>query len=371
MNVPFVDLLAQYHSIKQEIDAGIAAVIGETAFIGGSGNRYVEDFEKNFAKFIGAKHCVSCANGTDAIEILLQACGVKAGDEVIVPANSWISTSEAVSAIGATVVFADVLPLLNTIDPESIRKKITTKTKVIIPVHIYGLPAEMDEIMALAKQHNLIVIEDCAQSHGAKYKNKITGSIGHAASFSFYPGKNLGAYGDAGGVVTNDDNIAAKAMMITNHGQFSKHDHRMEGRNSRLDGIQAAVLSVKLKYIDQWNAMRRKNADHYLRLLGDKKGIVLPVVPSYSTHVFHLFVLEIGNRESVMNTLKKEGVHTAIHYPVALPFLPAYSRLNHDPQDFPVAYSRQGKIVSLPMYPELTEEMIGYVCARLLGLLSS
>ncbi|MFN3426396.1 MAG: DegT/DnrJ/EryC1/StrS family aminotransferase [Candidatus Thermochlorobacter sp.] len=357
MKVPFVDLKAQYHTLKAEIDQAIANVIAETAFISG---KYAKAFEEAFAQYLGVKHCISCANGTDSLEILLKAMGIGQGDEVIVPANSWISTSEAVSNIGATPVFVDILPDYYTIDPSKIEEKITPRTKAIIPVHLYGLPAEMDEIMAIARKHQLKVMEDCAQSHGATYKGKMTGTFGDCASFSFYPGKNLGAYGDAGAMVTSDDEIARIARLIANHGQPKKNEHEIEGRNSRLDGMQAAVLSVKLPHLEKWTEARRHNAALYKKYLSDL-GIILPKEPAYSRHVYHLFVVRVANREQVIERLKAEGVETGIHYPTPLPLLKAYQRFGYTAQDFPVAASQMYQLLSLPMYPELTEEMIEHV----------
>ncbi|MEL6823570.1 MAG: DegT/DnrJ/EryC1/StrS family aminotransferase, partial [Calditrichota bacterium] len=299
MNVPFVDLKKQYHSIKAEIDAAIEDVLSHTAFIGG---KAVSEFEEAFADFIGTDYCVACGNGTDSLEILLRAYGIGPGDEVIVPANSWISTSEVVSTAGAKPVFVDVNPLYYTIDPQKVEQAITANTRAIIPVHLYGLPAEMDAIMAIADKHNLIVIEDSAQAHGAEYRGSKIGTIGHAASFSFYPGKNLGAYGDAGGIVTNDANIARTCRMIGNHGQLQKHDHRIEGRNSRMDGLQAAVLKVKLKHLPQWTEGRRQAASVYDNLL-QESGMQLPRAPEHSKHVYHLYVVQVDGRAELRNKL--------------------------------------------------------------------
>jgi dTDP-4-amino-4,6-dideoxygalactose transaminase len=361
MTVPFVDLKAQYSTIQHEIDSAIAKVISETAFISG---KYAKAFEEAFAEYLGVKHCVACANGTDSLEILLQAMGVGVGDEVLVPANTWISTSEAVTTIGATPVFVDNHPETYTIDVSKIEEKITPRTKAIIPVHLYGLPADMDEIMAIAKKYNLKVMEDCAQAHAATYKGRKVGTIGDCASFSFYPGKNLGAYGDAGAMVTNDDEIAHKARMIANHGQIAKNTHAIEGRNSRMDGIQAAVLSVKLPYLESWTEARRKHAAYYNELLSDL-NIQLPIEPDGFRHVYHLYVVQVENREEVVEKLKSDGIDTGIHYPTALPFMEAYKRFNHVPSDFPVAYRQMSRLLSLPMYAELTDTMIERVCKSL------
>lgn len=365
MQVPFVDLKLQYQNIRPEIDAAIHSVINETAFISG---KYAAAFEEGFASYLGVKHVIACANGTDSLELLLKAFDIGAGDEVIVPANSWISTSECVSTVGAKVVFVDSHPTLYTIDINKIEEKITPRTRAIIPVHLYGCPADMDAIMAFSAKHNLIVIEDCAQAHGATYKGKIVGTIGHASSFSFYPGKNLGAYGDAGGMATNDENIATRVRMMANHGRLGKHDHGVEGRNSRLDGIQGAILSAKLPYLERWTEARISHSEQYSDLLKNT-GIQIPSVPDYARHVFHLYVVQINNREYVQEKLKQAGIDTGIHYPIALPLLKAYEYMGHKPSEFPVASGQMGKLLSLPMYAELTKEQITYVCNTLIASL--
>ncbi len=364
MNIPFVDLKSQYLSIKEEVDGAIQNIISNTAFIGGPA---VKEFETAFADYAGAKHAVGCANGTDAIEIALKSVGVMPGDEVIVPATTWISTAEAVTAIGGVPVFADMIPGLYTIDPQDVEKKITAKTKVILPVHLYGLPARMDEIMVIAKKHGLKVVEDCAQAHGATYKGQKVGTFGDAGTFSFYPGKNLGAYGDAGGMITNDDQVAEMMRMICDHGMQGKHNHVVEGRNSRLDGIQAAVLTVKLNHIEKWTAARIANAKYYNEQLKDS-GLVIPTTPEESRHVFHLYVVQVANRDEVMQNLSDKGVGVGIHYPTPLPFLKAYERFGHAKTDFPAATAQMNKIVSLPMFPELTEAQIDFVTEELMGV---
>lgn len=354
MNIPFVDLKAQYQSIKTEIDSAIENVISDTAFISG---KYVKEFEQLFQQYLNLKHVVACANGTDSLEILMQAYGIGKGDEVIVPAVSWISTSESVSTTGATPVFVDIDPNNYTIDSSLIEKKITSKTKAIIPVHLYGNPADMEEIMLIAKKHNLIVIEDCAQAHGAEINGKMVGTFGHAASFSFYPGKNLGAYGDAGAMATNDSDIASKARMIANHGQLEKHKHLMEGRNSRMDGIHGAVLSVKIKHLKSWTQKRIDIAKNYDQQFANS-SVTIPKVKNNYKHVFHLYVILSEKRDQLKKYLEEQGIETAIHYPVALPFLDAYNKSGYTKNDFPVAAGFTSKILSLPMYPELTKEMI-------------
>ncbi|HTB53357.1 MAG TPA: DegT/DnrJ/EryC1/StrS family aminotransferase [Ferruginibacter sp.] len=357
MKVPFVDLYAQYLSIKKEIDSAIENVIKNSSYIGGNA---VSEFEKSFANYLGVTTVIGCANGTDSIEILLQSFGIGKGDEVIVPAASWISTSEAVTAIGATPVFVDIEENYFTIDIALIEKAITPRTKAIIPVHLYGHPADMPAIMAIAKKHSLIVIEDCAQAHGAAINEKKVGTFGHASSFSFYPGKNLGAYGDAGCMATNDTAIATKARMIANHGQQGKHNHIMEGRNSRLDGLQAAILSVKLPHLQKWTEARISNAAIYTAFF-EKYGVQVPATKKNYKHVFHLYVIKVANRKELQNKLSSKEIDTAIHYPTALPNLPAYNYLKTKPENFPVASRLQNEILSLPMYPELSKDSIKYI----------
>ena len=353
-SIPLVDLRAQYFSIRKEIDEAIASVIGEASFIGG---RRVEAFEHEFAAYVGMPYCVSCGNGTDAIEILLKALGVGVGDEVIVPAHSWISTSEAVTSVGAKPVFVDTDRAHYTIVAENLEKAVTPRTKAIIPVHLYGLPAPIKKIMEIARKHRLLVLEDCAQAHGATHDGSKVGTFGDAASFSFYPGKNLGAYGDAGAMVTRDEAVADRARMIANHGQRQKHDHQIEGRNSRLDGMQAAVLSVKLRHLDSWNAARRQNANTYRELL-EGSGVQVPHEPDGVTHVYHLFVVQVSSRDKVRAFLKTRGIETGIHYPVPLPFLPAYAGGRYRRADFPVVSEYTPRLLSLPMYAELDRTMI-------------
>ena len=360
MKVPFVDLKAQYLSIKKDIDDAIQNVIEQSAFIGGSA---IKQFEAAFASYVGLKHCIACGNGTDSIEILLKAMAVGDGDEVIVPANSWISTSEAVSAIGAKPVFVDVDEFYS-INISLAEKKITAKTKAIIPVHLYGHPADMPTVMQLAEKYNLKVIEDCAQSHGAEINGKRTGTWGHAASFSFYPGKNLGAYGDAGAMLTSDDELASVTRQIANHGQIKKHHHVREGRNSRMDTIQAAILLAKLPHLEQWTQQRIEHAVLYDQLL-QGADVITPRTKPKCSHVYHLYVIQTDNREALQAYLSENGIEAAVHYPTALPLLPCYNHNNYAPEDFPVAYHNQSRLLSLPMYAELNNEQIEYV-ARLI-----
>lgn len=356
MRVPFFDLSRQYVAIKSEIDAAIASCFEQSVFIGGES---VEKFEHEFADFVGVPHAVSCANGTDALEMALIAAEIKPGDEVIVPACTWTSTAEAVHNVGATIVFADVDPKRYTMDVTDLRRKITPKTKAILPVHLYGLMADMPAIMTLAKEKSLIVIEDCAQAHGASINGKPAGSWGHLGCFSFYPTKNLGAYGDAGAIVTKDDTLATTVREIANHGQRSKNEHVRIGRNSRLDSIQAAVLCVKLKHLENWTKRRIEIAQEYTSAL--KNIVQTPEVPDPYRHVFHLYVIQSEQAESIRRKLDERSVGIAEHYPNPLPFLPAYSFLQHYENNFPIAAHQKGKLISLPVFPELTNDEVRYV----------
>ncbi|OIR07014.1 dTDP-3-amino-3,6-dideoxy-alpha-D-galactopyranose transaminase [mine drainage metagenome] len=355
--VPFLDLKAQYLFLKNEIDNAISSVINETAFIGG---KYVKSFEKQFSDVYRVKHCIGVANGTDAIYITLKMLGIGLGDEVITTSSSWISTSETISLTGARPVFVDI-DKFYTIDANLIERAITPKTKAIIPVHLYGQPAEMDKIVEIGKKHNLYVIEDCAQSHFSIFKELKVGTFGIASTFSFYPGKNLGAYGDAGCILTNNDTLAEKCRMYANHGALVKHTHLIEGINSRLDGLQAAILSVKLPYIHDWTVKRQENAKLYTSLLKEIEIVKTPEVRNNSEHTFHLYVIKVKDRDNLKKYLYDNGIETAIHYPVALPFMPAYSYLKYTKEDFPKSFAHHAQILSLPMYPELGIESIKYV----------
>ncbi|MDI9366622.1 MAG: DegT/DnrJ/EryC1/StrS family aminotransferase [Flavobacterium sp.] len=358
MHIPFVDLKAQYQSIQHDVDKAIASVITETAFIGG---KYVQQFEQAFARLHGAKHCISCANGTDALYIIMKMLGIGYGDEVITVANSWISSSETISQTGATPVFIDCEANYYSINENLIQAKITAKTKAILPVHLHGQMCQMAAITALATKHHLYVIEDCAQSHLSEYGGQLAGTFGIAAAFSFYPGKNLGAYGDAGCVLTNDDALAEKCRMYARHGALVKHQHQIEGINSRMDGLQAAILLAKLPYLHQWTAQRINMAAYYSKVLSGIKQIVLPIVRANTKHTFHLYVIRCVQREALAAFLKEMGIETAIHYPTPLPLLPAYQYLHYQATDIPVSSTYQYQILSLPIYPELTTAQIDFV----------
>jgi dTDP-4-amino-4,6-dideoxygalactose transaminase len=366
MKIPFVDLYAQYQSIRTEIDAAIADVITRSAFIRGP---HVDGFEQMWAGTLGVKHCVSCANGTDALYITMRGLGLKPGDEVITTAHSWISTSETITQAGGRVVFCDTDEETFTIDPSLIETRITPRTVGIIPVHLYGQPADMDAVMAIARRHNLWVVEDCAQAHLARYKGRLVGTFGNAATFSFYPGKNLGAYGDAGCLVTNDNALADWTATFARHG--GKSEHIMEGINSRLDGLQAAILKVKLPHLPKWTQARRQVASRYDDLLSGVGDIMTPKTASDRDHVHHLYVIRTEKRDVLKKHLGEAGVATVLNYPKALPFYPAYSYLGAKPGDFPVAYRNQSRILSLPIYPEMSDEMIGYVAEQVQSFFNS
>jgi dTDP-4-amino-4,6-dideoxygalactose transaminase len=353
MSVPFADLHLQYQTIKSDIDAAIASVIRDSAFIRGT---YVDDFEAVFAAAVDAKHCVSCANGTDALYIAMAGLNVQRGDEVITTAHSWISTSAMITHAGGTAVFCDTDGSTFTIDPAAIENAITPRTVGIIPVHLYGQPADMDAIMAIAHRHQLWVIEDCAQAHLARYKDQQVGTFGSAATYSFYPGKNLGAMGDAGAIVTNDDSLARRMAMLARHGGLIKHQHEIEGINSRLDGLQAAILSAKLPHLPQWTRARQNAAAVYDAGLNQVPDVEIPQVAFDRTHVYHLYTVQHPRRDELATYLKANGVQTGINYPVALPFLEAYARFGHRPEQFPNAYRQQSRILSLPMFAEITAD---------------
>ena len=355
ITVPFADLHAQYLTIKAPIDAAIAEVIRTSAYIRGP---FVARFEEQFAEATGVKHCVSCANGTDSLYIAMHALGVQPGDEVIAPAHSWISTSETITQAGGKVVFCDTDASTYTLDPTQLEALITPRTVGIVPVHLNGQPADMPAIMAIAQKHKLWVIEDCAQAHLAKINGRMVGTFGNVASYSFYPGKNLGAMGDAGAITTNDATLADKMAMFARHGGLTKGDHQIEGINSRLDGLQAAILSVKLPHLAAWTEGRRKVARRYDELLSGIPGLQTPTVAPGREHVYHLYVVQHDQRDDLAAALAAKQIQTSINYPVALPFLPAYARLGHTPSHFPNAYRNQSRILSLPIFPEMNSDQL-------------
>ena len=369
VSVPFVDLKGQYDSIRREVDAAIEAVIAHSSFIGGP---FVTEFEQAFARYCGVEHCVGVGNGTDALFIALRTLGVGPGDEVITAANTFIATSEAIKMAGAQVVFCDINPKTYTLDAERLEEKVTPKTKAIVPVHLYGQPADMDAILAVAKKHGLRIIGDAAQAHGAFYKGQPIAKFADIACFSFYPGKNLGAYGDAGALVTDNEQWAVAARKFANHGRSRKYDHDLEGINSRLDGLQAAILSAKLAHLDRWTESRRTNAYRYnVELRGI--GIGTPAEIDDVRAVYHLYVIRVPGteRDRLREFLKQRGVETGVHYPIALPYLDAYRHLEHRESDFPEALKASREILSLPMFPELTGEQQAVVVEGIRRFFSS
>jgi len=355
--IKFLDLGAQYQAIKADIDQAIQGVIGESAFIGG---RYVAQFEKEFADYVDAKHCVGVGNGTDALEIAIESLGLPQGSEIIVPANSFIASSESVSRSGYNVVFCDINEQDYTLDIDDVRRRITNKTSAVVAVHLYGHTCDMDPLLDLARQHGLRVIEDCAQAHGAEYNGRRIGAIGDIGAFSFYPGKNLGAYGDGGAIVTNDAELADRCRMIANHGRKEKYDHLFEGRNSRLDGLQAAILSVKLRHLGDWISKRRKCAELYRKQLTGIGDVAVPYEQQWSKHAYHLFVIRTDVRDALRRYLSEEGVETGIHYPIALPRLEAYRE--HSQHNEPMRASQYSeKLLSLPIGEHLSDEDVNVV----------
>ncbi len=359
--IKFLDLYKQYEAMRPEIDAAMAAVIAEGSFVGGP---KVKAFEENFAAYIGVPFCVGCANGTDALEIILEALALPPGSEVIVPANTFIATAEAVARAGHRVVFCDADPVTYTISIDDARRRITAATKAVIPVHLYGHPCDMEAVMSLAGEHGLRVIEDCAQAHGAEFRGKRVATFGHAAAFSFYPGKVLGAYGDAGAIVTSDEAFARRCRMIANHGRTKKYDHEFPGRNSRLDGIQAAILDVKLRSLDAWIADRQRVAELYLKLLSDCPEVVLPGSLPAVRHAWHLFVIRVGARDDLRKYLAENGIETGIHYPIPLTRLAAFASCGQ--ADEPLFVHRTAEdLLSLPIGEHLSSQDVMFVSQKI------
>jgi dTDP-4-amino-4,6-dideoxygalactose transaminase len=352
--IHFVDLQVQYQLLKPEIDAAIAKVCQRGDFILGE---EVKLFEEEFAAFCQARRCVAVANGTEALHLALLACGVGAGDEVITCAHTFIATVVAIHASGATPVLVDCDPRYYTIDPVQIERAITPRTKAIIPVHLYGQPADMDPILDIARRHKLFVLEDACQAHGAEYKGRRCGSIGDLAAFSFYPGKNLGAYGDAGAVTTSRPDLAERVGLLRNYGQKVKYEHSCVGFNSRLDTMQAAILRIKLRRLEQWNEARRQAAAKYGQRLAHA-GLVLPEVAPWAKHVFHLYVVQTPDRKKLQTALDHDAISHGIHYPIPVHLQPAFAHLGYQPGSFAVCETLAPKILSLPMFPELDDPQI-------------
>jgi len=368
MKVPFLDLKAQYESIREEIHVALNEVLDSAAFAGGP---FVARFEKEFADFCGCRHAIGVGSGTDALWLALLALGVGAGDEVITVPNTFIATAEAISFSGARPVFVDIEEQTYNMNPALLESAITPRTKAIIPVHLFGQTADMDPIMDIARRHRLYVIEDACQAHGAEYKGKKAGSIGDAGCFSFYPGKNLGAYGEAGAVVTGNDALATKIKILRDHGQPQKYYHDLVGWNARMDGIQGAVLSVKLRYLSAWNEARRRNAQSYNDLLAGVAGVIVPREADRCEHVYHIYAIRVPNRDLLIERLAQRDIHCGIHYPVPLHLQKAYESLGLKKGSFPIAEKCASEFVSLPMFPELTEAQIEYVVSEIKGIIDT
>ena len=358
MNIPFLDLKVQYRQIEAELKPILEEIMASGAFIGGAP---VAAFEEEFAAFCGVKHCVGLNSGTDALRFALMAVGVEPGDEVITVPHTFIATTEAISQAGATPVFVDIDPDTCCIDVDQIPRRITSRTRAILPVHLYGQPADMDPILDIARKHHLAVIEDACQAHGALYKGRPAGSMGVAGCFSFYPGKNLGAFGDAGAIVTDDERLAQIFRMLREHGQSRKYYHDMEGYTGRLDAIQAAVLRIKLKRLAQWNQARRAHAAVYNQLLADIPGVSVVREADFAQSVFHLYVIRVDDRDGLQAFLSERGVGTGLHYPLPLHLQKAYAHMGLRKGDFPVSERTAERLLSLPMYAELTREHVEYV----------
>ena len=363
MKVAFLDLKAQYNSIKEEVNEAIQKVLESCAFAGGP---FVEEFENNFAQFCQTPHAVGVSSGTSALWMALLALDIGAEDEVIIPANTFIATAEAVSYAGAKPVFVDVDEQTYTMNPELVEAAITPRTKAIIPVHLFGQMADMDAVMEIAHGYGLAVIEDASQAHGAEYKDRRAGSIGDLGCFSFYPGKNLGAYGEAGCVVTNRNDLAEKIQKLRDHGQSKKYYHDLIGWNGRMDGIQGAVLSVKLRHLEEWNSRRRQHALKYNELLRGQEQLITPTEANSAKHVYHIYALRTPGRDKLIKHLAENEIYCGIHYPIPLHLQKAYQYLGHQKGDYPVSEQCASEYISLPMFPELTNIQIERV-VQLIG----
>jgi dTDP-4-amino-4,6-dideoxygalactose transaminase len=358
MNVPFLDLSAQHARIRTPIDDAIGAVIDGTAFASGP---FVAEFEEAFADYVGAKHCIGLNSGTTALHLALIAGDIGPGDEVVTTPHTWISTSWAISYCGAIPVYADVNPSTGNLAPEAAEAAITSRTKAILPVDLYGNPADHEAFEEIAARHGLLLIDDAAQAHGARLNERRIGSFGWATCFSFYPGKNLGAMGEGGAVVTDSDEIAHRVRSLRDHAQQGRHNHIEIGFNGRMDGLQGAVLTVKLNHLEQWNAERRVAADRYTQLLSGIEGVTLPALTQGATSSWHLYVVRVYDRDSLGITLGAEGVETGVHYPTPVHLQPAYAGLRHEPGAFPNAERYAATCLSLPMFPEITPGQQEYV----------
>jgi dTDP-4-amino-4,6-dideoxygalactose transaminase len=362
MNVPFLDLKAPYAELREELDAAYRRVMESGWFVMGP---ECEAFEAEFAAYCGARHCVGVGNGLDALHLILRAMGVGPGDEVIIPSNTYIATWLAVSYTGATPVPVEPDELTHNLDPARVEEAVTPRTKVVMPVHLYGQAADMDAIGEVAARRGLRVVEDAAQAQGARYKGRVAGGLADAAGFSFYPGKNLGALGDAGAVVTDDDELADRVRVLRNYGSRVKYENEARGYNSRLDELQAALLRAKLPKLDEWNARRRRVAESYLQQLEGVAGLALPSVPAWADPVWHLFVVRTRERERLQAYLAEAGVGTLIHYPKPPHMQAAYADAGHRAGDFPLAEALAREVLSLPMGPHLSDEAVDYIVSKL------
>ncbi|MFN0195628.1 MAG: DegT/DnrJ/EryC1/StrS family aminotransferase [Planctomycetaceae bacterium] len=370
MKVPFLDLQAQNQLVGDELRSAFYRIMDNSQFILGPG---VEQFEREFAAYIGTKHCIGLNNGTSALHMALLAYDIGPGDEIITTPHTWISTTWAISYVGATPVYVDIDPVTYNLDTEKVAAAITPKTKAILPVHLYGQGADIIQLRRIADDHRLVLIEDTAQAHGAEFDGQRLGSIGEAGCFSFYPGKNLGAFGEGGAVVTNDQNVADRIRRLRDHAQQGRHNHVEVGYNTRMEGLQGAILSVKLRQLDRWNSLRRQHAQYYCELLKDVDGLELPAAPTPEAHVWHLFVVLINDmpRDDVQKQLAERGIATAVHYPTPVPYQPAYAHLGYKRGDFPIAEDVTSRCLSLPMFAELTNAQIEYVAASLKEIFSA
>jgi len=362
MKVPFVDLKAHHRPIEADLTEAMARVLRNASFVQGP---EVKAFEEAFASYLGVPHCVAVKSGTSALHLALLALGIGPGDEVITVAHTFIATSEAISAVGARPVFVDIDPVTYTMDPVQAENAITPRTRALLPVHLYGNPADMDALLAIARRHNLALVEDACQAHGAYYKGRMAGSLGTAGCFSFYPSKNLGSCGEGGAMVTNDDKLAQKVRMLREHGSVVKYEHAFPGYNFRMEGIQGAVLATKLKHLDSWNDQRRALAKRYHERLAGQT-VILPKETPNARHVYHLYVIQAEDRDALKQQLAQRGIETGLHYPIPLHLQEAYASLGYRAGDFPVTERVTQHILSLPMYPEMSLEMADYVADAVL-----